>query len=289
MMNMAFLTNSLSREFVVVLMVLPMLAFTQEIKVMTYNIKYDKVEDTINNWNDRKEALVGLIDHYGASFVGTQEVLHRQLTYIDSALTDFAFIGVGRDDGKKKGEYSPIFYDTTRFKLLNHHTFWLSETPDQISVGWDAALERICTYGRFEDKATGKQLYVFNTHFDHIGKVAREKSAALIIQKMEEVNQERLPIVLMGDFNLTPDEAPIHYLKSKLDDGQIISKKSFYGPSGTSNGFDPQRIIDRRIDYIFVKGFEVKDYIHIDDRMENNKHISDHLPVLAGLQLPKNH
>lgn len=260
----------------------------QGMKIMTYNIKYDNVNDTINNWNDRRAALVELIKHYEASFIGTQEVLHRQLTYIDSSLTDFAYIGVGRDDGKQKGEYSPIHYDSTRFRVLINKTFWLSETPDKISVGWDAAMERVCTYGLFEEKATGKKLYVFNTHFDHIGKVAREKSAALIFQKIEEVNKENLPVVLMGDLNLTPDQVPIQFLQRKLSDGQSITQKAFYGPTGTFNGFNPQMKLDRRIDYIFVKDFKVKSYIHIDDRMENNKHISDHLPVLTTLYFQNN-
>lgn len=149
----------------------------QEIKVMTYNIKYDNVNDTVNNWNDRKEKLVELIKHYGPSFIGMQEALHRQVAYIDSSLTDFSYIGVGREDGKVQGEYSEIHYDSTRYKVLEHKTFWLSETPDKVSVGWDAALERICTYGLFEDLNSGKKLWVFNTHFDHRGKTAREKSA----------------------------------------------------------------------------------------------------------------
>lgn len=256
----------------------------QDLRLMSYNIKYDNTNDTVNNWNDRKEALVQLLQHYEASFIGTQEVLHRQLTYIDSALTGFAYIGVGRDDGKQKGEYSPIHYDSTRYKVIKSNTFWLSESPDKISVGWDAAMERICTYGLFEEKETGKKLYIFNTHFDHIGKVARKKSAELLIQKIEEVNKEKLPVVLMGDLNLTPNEVPIQYLKSKLSDAQGASLKPFYGPSGTFNGFNQKMVLDRRIDYIFVQSLKVEKYIHIDDRMENNKHISDHLPVLISVQ-----
>ena len=255
----------------------------QDIKLMTYNIKYDKVDDSVNNWNDRKEALVQLVKHYEASFIGTQEVLHHQLKYIDSCLTDFSYIGVGRDDGKEKGEYSPILYDIKRYKVLKHNAFWLSETPEKISVGWDASMERICTYGLFEEKITGKKLLVFNTHFDHRGNVAREKSSELIVQKIKEINTDNLPVVLMGDLNLTPDTVPIQFLQSQLSDGQASSKSPFYGPTGTFNGFDQKKVLDNRIDYIFVNGFEVESYIHIDDRMENNKHISDHLPVLISV------
>lgn len=255
----------------------------QETRVMTYNIKYDNTNDTINNWNGRKGAIVDLIKHYRPDFLGTQEVLHNQLLYLDNSLGSHSYIGVGREDGKQKGEYSPVFYNTSKFELLKNRTFWLSEIPDEVSVGWDAALERICTYGLFKNRNTGLELYVFNSHFDHIGKVARTESAMLILQKIQEINSENLPVILMGDLNLTPDTAPIRLIKTKMEDGLEISKEPFYGPSGTFSGFDHKMIVNKRIDYIFTKNVKVKSYIHIDDKMENNKYISDHLPVLLTL------
>ncbi len=255
----------------------------QNIKVMTYNIKYDNTNDTINNWNYRKAAMVDLVDYYGPDVVGMQEVLHNQLTYLNDTLKNYQYVGVGRDDGKQKGEYSPIFYNTEKLKLLQSNTFWLSPTPDKVSVGWDAALERICTYGLFEEIKSKKRFWVFNTHFDHIGEKARENSVRLIVKKITETNLQNLPAVLMGDLNLRPDTEPIQYLRNEMVDGKESSNKLFYGPSGTFNGFDQNRIIDQRIDYIFLNDFEVDAYIHIDDRLENNKHISDHLPVLATL------
>jgi endonuclease/exonuclease/phosphatase family metal-dependent hydrolase len=257
---------------------------SQDIKVMTYNIKYDNVNDSVNNWNDRKKKLVELIEHYEPSFIGTQEVLHRQLEYIDSSLTDFSYVGVGREDGKHKGEFSPIHYDSTRYNRLKNNTFWLSETPEEPSVGWDAALERICTYGLFENRDNGEKLWVFNTHFDHKGEKAREESAALIVEKIRKINTDSLPVILMGDLNLTPNQKPIHLIKEYMKDGQEVTNAPFYGPSGTFNGFDQNKVLDRRIDYIFVKDFKVENYVHIDDRMENNKHISDHLPVLITVK-----
>ena len=259
--------------------------YAQEVKVLSYNIKYDNVNDKVNNWNDRKEAMVELLDYYEPGIIGMQEVLDHQLTYLDENLSDYTFIGVGRDDGKKKGEYSPILYNTKKFKLLKNETFWLSETPHEISVGWDASMERICTYGVFVDIESGKQFMVFNTHFDHIGTVAREKSAELIVTKIKEINSNKLPVVLMGDLNLSPNETPIKFLQGALTDGQSITKKPFYGPTGSFSGFDHNRVLNNRIDYIFVENFEVLEYIHIDDRMENNKHISDHLPVFANLEM----
>lgn len=255
----------------------------QDISVLTYNIKWDNTNDTVNNWNDRKEAMVSLLKHYQPGIIGMQEVVHGQLNYLVANLPNFASVGVGREDGKEKGEYSPILYDTELLKSLESATYWLSDTPDKISVGWDAALERICTYALFEDLKTKKQFWVFNTHFDHIGVLAREKSAALIVSKIKELNTENLPVVLMGDLNLKPDENPIQFLKKELVDGQSITQKTFYGPTGTFNGFEHDRNLTDRIDYIFVQNFAVESYIHIDDRMENNKHISDHLPVFAKL------
>mgnify|MGYP003643226307 FL=1 len=259
--------------------------YGQEVKVLSYNIKYDNVNDTVNNWKDRKEAMVELLNYYEPGIIGMQEVLDHQLTYLDENLSDYTFIGVGRDDGKKKGEYSPILYNTKKYTLLKNETFWLSETPHEISVGWDASMERICTYGVFVDIESGKQFMVFNTHFDHIGTVAREKSAELIVTKIKEINSNKLPVVLMGDLNLSPNETPIKFLQGALTDGQSITKKPFYGPTGSFSGFDHNRVLNNRIDYIFVENFKVLEYIHIDDRMENNKHISDHLPVFANLEM----
>ncbi|MGC1515441.1 MAG: endonuclease/exonuclease/phosphatase family protein [Maribacter sp.] len=258
-------------------------SYGQDVSVMTYNIKYDNANDTVNNWNDRKQDMVQLLTFYDVGIIGMQEVLNNQLMYLDEQLPNHSFIGVGRDDGKEKGEFSPILYDTTKFKLLKSETFWLSETPEKISVGWDAALERICTYGLFEDLRSNQQFWVFNTHFDHIGVLAREHSAALIISEIREINSGKLPVVLMGDLNLTPDQKPIQFLQNQMTDGQLAPDSNFYGPTGTFNGFDPEMVLNRRIDYVFVNRFKVKKYIHIDDRMENNKHISDHLPVLASL------
>ncbi len=263
-----------------ILFSLGVFSFGQTTKLMTYNIKYDNTSDTVNNWNDRKEKMVELLKHYEPAFIGMQEVLINQLEYLDTALPDYNYVGVGRDDGKEKGEFSPILYDAKNYKLLKSETFWLSETPEKISVGWDASMERICTYGLFEDSKTKEKIYIFNTHFDHRGVKAREESVKLILKKIKEINTENLPLVLMGDLNLRPDQEPIKILKENLDEGQEITRKPFYGPAGTFNGFD-DRPLDYKIDYLFVKNLKVETYRHIDDRMDNNKHISDHLPVLA--------
>ena len=264
-----------------IVLLLPVVLVGQEFKVMSYNIKYDKVSDTVNNWNDRKMAMAELLIEHHPDFIGLQEVLNHQLNYLDESLIDYNYIGVGRDDGKEKGEFSPILYNTNQFKLLESNTFWLSKTPNKISVGWDAALERVCTYGRFEDKTSKKKIWVFNTHFDHKGEKARKNSAKLILKKIKQLNVEKLPVILMGDFNLMPEEKPINLIQKKMDDGQSISKTPMEGPKGTFNGFDIEDPMERRIDYIFSIGLDVERYYHLDTRLKTGKHISDHLPVIA--------
>lgn len=258
---------------------------SQGFKAMSYNIKYDNVNDTVNNWNDRKAEMVDLLNEHSPDFIGMQEVLVHQLEYLDKALLDFKYIGVGRDDGKEKGEFSPILYNTSKFKLVQSNTFWLSKTPDKISVGWDASMERICSYGLFQNKTTNEKLWVFNTHFDHRGVKARKKAAKLILNKIKQLNLSKLPVILMGDFNLMPEEKPIQSIQKKMDDGQQISKIALKGPQGTFNGFDINDPQERRIDYIFTTGLIVHSYLHIDERLKTGKHISDHLPVLTSLSI----
>lgn len=267
---------------ILVLFFLTTSLIAQNIKAMTYNIKYDNKNDTVNNWNDRKEKMVQLITHYNPSFLGIQEGLHHQVTYLDNALKNHSYVGIGRDDGKEKGEYSAIFFNKNKHKVLESNTFWLSKTPAKISVGWDASMERICTYALFQNKKTKEKIFVFNTHFDHIGLLAQQNSAQLIINKIKELNKKKFPVILMGDFNLTPETKGISTITSTLKDVYHISKKPVYGPKGTFNGFT-NKVMKDRIDYIFVHGLDVKSVIQIDDKMDNNKHISDHLPVMATL------
>ncbi|WP_222937109.1 endonuclease/exonuclease/phosphatase family protein [Cytophaga sp. FL35] len=258
-------------------------AFAQSPTVMTYNIKYDNKEDQVNNWNFRKEAMVDLIHNQRPDVIGMQEVLHRQLEFLDKGLDNYAYVGVGRDDGKEKGEYSPIFYNSSEYEVLESNTFWLSRSPEKVSVGWDASMERICTYARFREKKSQKEFWMFNTHFDHRGDKARKKSVRLILKKIDEINSENLPVVLTGDLNLLPEQAPIQYLSKRMSDGLETSRKKNEGPHGTFNGFNLEDPISNRIDYIFTRGFSVNNYQHIDERLENDNHISDHLPVVAEL------
>jgi len=258
--------------------------YSQPHSIISYNIRYDNNWDIENSWKIRRNKISQILVQYSPSIIGIQEGLLNQVQYIDSSLIDYDYVGVGRDDGKKKGEFCAIYFDTTRYVLLKNSTFWLSETPDTISVGWDAALERICTYGLFKDRITKEELLVFNTHFDHIGVVAREKSSELILKRINKINRQSLPVILMGDFNSIPNSPPVKEIITELSDALQISLEKLQGPRGTFNGFNADLPIEKRIDYIFTRNVKVLSYIHINDRLNNNRHISDHLPVMVKIQ-----
>ncbi|WP_291871432.1 endonuclease/exonuclease/phosphatase family protein [Maribacter sp.] len=256
--------------------------------LMTYNIRYDNLNDGENQWSKRKNYLCEQIAFYNPSIFGIQEGLHHQVKYIDSTFVDYGYVGVGRDDGKERGEYSPIFYNSNLFKVVKNATFWLSESPNEISVGWDASMERICTYALFEDKLTKQQFMVFNTHFDHIGDTARVKSAELIIRKIAELNQNNVPVALIGDFNLKPESEPIKYLSKYLNDSREHSISKPFGATGTFNGFKFHLPVKDRIDYIFTSknSIKVNKYAVLSDS-KNCKYPSDHLPVNIEIEFVK--
>ncbi len=253
---------------------------------MTYNIRYATVTDGENQWENRKERVAGLIRFHEPDVVGIQEGLQGQVEFLDSALAAYSFVGTGRDDGKTGGEYSALFYNTHTFELVKDGQFWLSETPDVPSKGWDAALNRVCTYAFLKSKHSGQMLLAMNTHFDHMGNLARLNSAKLILEKIKELNTEDLPLILTGDFNLTPESDGIQLLSKNLKDAFEHSDLSPFGPVGTFNSFlfcEP--VDDRRIDYIFVsKGIAVNKYAVLTDSYEQ-KYLSDHFPIIVRLKI----
>ena len=256
----------------------------QFMDLMTYNIKYDNPDDGQDSWDARKDRVVGQLRFYHPAVFGIQEGLNHQVNYLQQKLPGYDYVGVGRDDGKTAGEYSALFYDRSVFKRIRHNTFWLSNTPGNPSVGWDAALERICTLALLEHRASKKRLWVFNTHFDHVGEKARYRSAKLILEKIRTLNKEGFPVVLMGDLNAEPKDPPIQAISRHMDDARVVSRDPAFGPEGTYNGFDFNRPVTRRIDYIFVKGVDVLKYAVLSDP-EDLHYPSDHFPVLARIQL----
>ncbi|GAB5526155.1 MAG: hypothetical protein Roseis2KO_40270 [Roseivirga sp.] len=198
-------------------------------------------------------------------------------------LSGFEYVGVARDDGKQKGEYSAFFYDTNIFSLLQSGTFWLSETPDKPSKSWDAALPRICSWGELKHKNSSKKFFVFNAHFDHRGVKAREESAKVIMKKAEEIAGNQ-PVIVMGDFNFQSTAAPYSVITETMSDSYKASQIPPYGPEATFNGFRFDRMPARRIDYIFTKGpWKTVDYATLSDSNEM-RYPSDHFPVVVDLK-----
>jgi endonuclease/exonuclease/phosphatase family metal-dependent hydrolase len=272
--------------FLLVLIVFGCTKEQQPQTFLTYNLRYNNPKDGLDRWEVRKKNVADLLQHYQPDVFGTQEGLNEQIMWLDSTLTKYAYVGVGRDDGKQKGEYCAVFYKKEKYKLIKQSTFWLSETPEEVSVGWDAALERICTYLLLENKETKHRFYVFNTHFDHVGSEARINSSKLIYSKITECNPENYPCVLMGDLNLFPDTDPIQYLSKQLDDAKTLAGDHISGPQGTFNGFKHAEPVTNRIDYIFIskgKG-KVNQYEVLDSQTEG-RYPSDHLPVFIDVIL----
>lgn len=258
-------------------------AFGQSVDIMTFNLRYSTSRDGVNSWDNRKEFVAHLLNYYEPDVFGVQEALHSQMVYLDTALHQYTYVGVGRDDGKEKGEYSGVFYRKDKYKAVKEATFWLSDKPNKPSVGWDASMERISTYVLLEDRESQKRFWVFNTHFDHKGVEARKESAQLILQQIQKKNKKGYPVFLTGDLNLVPEETPITLIKKQMADSYEVSELKPYGPLGTFNGFDFERPLKRRIDYIFVsaKNIVVEKYRTIDDFLDF-RYPSDHMPVLIS-------
>lgn len=260
-------------------------AFAQKgsvpVNVITYNIRYNNPGDGINAWPNRKSNVKALIKFHDADILCVQEALADQF---DDLLenSNFDFVGVGRDDGKRKGEFSAVFFDKTRFTKKDGGTFWLSETPDVPSKGWDAVLPRVCSWVKLYDKINKKEFIVFNTHYDHVGVKARIESAKLIKQKIQEI-APKLPVIYTGDLNVTPETEAISTIKSFLQDAKEITVEPPYGPNGTFNAFDFNSELKNRIDYVFInKGFKVQKFAVLSDS-KDKRYPSDHLPVFVRL------
>jgi len=274
-------------------------AFTQDqqsIQVMTFNIRYNNPNDGVNAWPNRKDAVAELIgSRYHVDFAGLQEALKDQCADLEQQLPDYAWIGVGRDDGKEAGEFCPIFYRKERFELLDHATFWLSETPEVPGKkGWDAACNRVVTWGKFKDRQTQKEFYHFNTHFDHRGETARQESAKLIRRRVSEI-AGKTPAIITGDFNMGENSTPYAVLTGKkpVDDGRPDLRDARYasihgheGPTSTFSNWTEIGEPETKIDYIFLYGdIRVLRHRVLTDRIED-RFLSDHLPVLVEIEIP---
>ncbi|MDT0678288.1 endonuclease/exonuclease/phosphatase family protein [Autumnicola musiva] len=276
--------NKINLLCAVIFALMNIISSYSQVELMTYNIKYANENDGENSWSKRKDFITGQLKFYEPDILGVQEALKSQLEYFTSHLDNYDYVGVGREDGAEKGEYSAILYKTDRFKMMENDTFWLSETPKKVSTGWDAALPRICTYALFQDKETGKKFWYFNTHFDHVGEKARQESVKLIYSKIRKINTENLPVILTGDFNLEPGTQSIQYLSKEMNDSKNIAEKVAFGPEGTFNAYNFQEPVTRRIDYVFVNNkVKVLKYAVLSDS-KDLKYPSDHLPVMVIIE-----
>jgi endonuclease/exonuclease/phosphatase family metal-dependent hydrolase len=250
--------------------------------VASYNLRYDNPHDGVNGWSNRKDQVKALIQFHDFDIFGTQEGLINQVKGI-AELKRYNWIGVGRDDGKEAGEHCAVFYRKDRFKLLQNGDFWLSETPDKPTIGWDSKVnKRVCTWGKFRDLNTKKEFYFITVHFDNIGSIARRESAKLMIQRIPEITKGK-PVICVGDFNSTPETEQIGKMKSLFRDAYEVTEEPPYGPVGTTNGFQFDAPMKYRIDYIFIsKQIDVLKYGVLTDSYQQ-RYPSDHQPIMAKI------
>lgn len=251
------------------------------LRLMTYNIRFANEADAPHTWENRKQLIINQILAFNADVIGCQEALHRQVKDLETGLPGYLRIGVGRDDGHEAGEYSPLFIRQDRFDLKASGTFWLSDTPGLVSVGWDAALPRIATWAKLTERNSGRSYFIINTHFDHIGSIARLKSIQLITDFISQNRIEEEFVFFMGDLNTGPESEPYQWImKNGLVQDPYLSSKHRQGPVGTFNAFNYEHQSDR-IDYIFIDPRVKSLNYHVLMESYNNILPSDHWPVMV--------
>jgi endonuclease/exonuclease/phosphatase family metal-dependent hydrolase len=270
-----------------VLMVLPFISSAQkqtrdyDLKVMSYNIRMGTAKDGTNSWEYRYPATAMMIQDQKPDVFGVQEAFDFQIRFIEDNFTDYDCVGVGRDNGKSEGEHMSIFWNKKTVKMIKWGTFWLSETPEKPSKGWDAACKRTATWALMKDKNTGKMFYFVNTHLDHRGSEARRQGLNLIVSRIDEINPKGYPMVLTGDFNMKPDDAALTGLEQRMQSARKIAPKT--DNHATLNLWGKGKA-DMVIDYIYVSGFSAcPEYHTVNEKYGQWKYISDHYPVYAKL------
>ena len=264
-------------------------AADETVKVMSFNIRYNNAADGENAWPKRKDWVAEIVKREQPDILGLQEAQAGQIEDLEPRLEDYAWYGVGRDDGKAKGEFVPIFYRRDRFEVLDKGQFWLSEKPDEPgSKSWDTSITRLVTWLKLKDKTSERTFFVANTHYDHIGATARHESSKLILEKFPELAGD-LPVILTGDFNSSLGSAPYKTITGKdaastwfLVDTRVACQTEPQGPDSTWNGF---RKIQpgAQIDFIFVRGLKCASHAILTDE-KDGKFPSDHLPVVAVVE-----
>ena len=285
------------REGVGGLLLLLLLSFSpaaaQSLYVGSYNIRYQNGDDNLegNGWQQRCPVVCGQLLFEHPDVFGAQEVLHGQLQDMLRLLPGYDYIGVGRDDGAAKGEYAPIFYDSERIRLLDAGHFWLSETPEKPSLGWDAACVRICTWGKFRDCEHRHTFFFFNLHMDHVGTVARREAAKFVVSRIRQM-AGGCQVILTGDFNVDQrDEIYTIFTTSGLLVDSYEAAKIRFAENGTFNAYHQERKTGSRIDHVFVSpAFAVERYGILTNtywQQQGDSVVrrlpSDHYPVFVHL------
>lgn len=265
-------------------------SFAQDFTIATYNLRYDNEGDIAkgNAWKDRRSHIVEIIQKNNLDFLGVQEALFNQLADLMRAMPAYEYTGLGREGGRE-GEHSAILYKRDKFALVESGNFWLSQTPEKLSKGWDAKYERLCSWAELKEKSTGFTFYMFNTHFDHKGKVARKQSIALIFDQIEKI-AGNVPVILSGDFNMAPiDEAYAEFAKfPRFKNAYDITEDLQNGNIATVNAFDSIKHTPERIDHVFFSpDFKVSSYRLVLDTYGNNKFPSDHFPIILNIKVNK--
>ena len=247
--------------------------------VMSFNIRNSDAKDGTNSWMYRYPAVALMLDEQKPDVIGMQEVLPEQFEYLKNIFDKtFKIVGVGRDDGKKAGEMMAIMYNPKTVSLVKWGTFWLSETPDTPSKGWDAACFRTATWAVIKDKATGKKAFFVNTHLDHKGVEAQKNGAALIVSKIAELNTDSLPVIVTGDFNMEWSDAGLSPLKGAFGEARQTAVKSDDVPS--FNGWGKEK---KTLDHIWYKGLSCIKFETVTKPYYERKFVSDHYPVKATM------
>lgn len=252
-----------------------------ELKVMSYNIRLGVAKDGTNSWKFRCPATIEMLNAQKPDVFGVQEAFDFQIAFIEEFARDYKSVGVGREDGKSEGEHMSIFWNKKRVKLLKWGTFWLSETPDKPSKGWDAACYRTATWALMKDKKTGRKFYFVNTHLDHVGALAQKNGLQLIVDRIDNINPEGYPMVLTGDFNIKPTNPALVNLDARMQSTRKIATKT--DTHNTFNGWSTAKT-DKIIDYIYISGFSgCPEYKTVTEKYAGKAFVSDHYPVYARL------
>ena len=252
---------------------------TNDIKVISYNVRFSG-GDGENHWDLRKHASINMINDEKPTVFGVQEAKADQIAYLKENLPQYGYIGVGREDGKDGGEHMSIFYLKEEVELLDGGTFWLSETPDVPSKGWDAACKRSCTWTKLKMKDTGKEFAYINTHLDHVGKVAQREGLALICKRFAEIVPVGMPAFLTADFNALTNDPIFEPLNAEMFDAREKAPET--DRRATFNGWKAgdENNPDRVIDHIFFRGAEAHTFKVLRDKEYGAPFISDHYPIV---------